>query len=255
MNTIASTPAGIELDGISVILNGVSILSDVTARIERGSVTAIIGPNGGGKTTLLHVILGLVPCRGSIRFPAFGRRPRFGYVPQRIELDRGSPITVRDFLVSGFERRPLWLWRRLTESESAREALSQTGVAHLLERCLGRLSGGELQRVLLAQALLGDPEILLLDEPSSAVDAAGLELFCELLERTHQKRNLTTLLVSHDLSIVTTHAQYVLALNRTVLSCCTTPEALTAVNMERLFGPHSGIHYHTAHPPSDHRHE
>src|SRR5207248_138914 len=157
------TPTAIALDAVSVVRDGVRILEDVTAAIPRGSVTALIGPNGAGKSTLLTAMLGLLPCQGTVRFTAVdGRPPRVGYVPQRLDFDRAAPITVLDFLAMGRQRRPLWFGVRRDVRERALETLRLVDAENLIASRLGRLSGGELQRVQLALALQDDPDVLLM---------------------------------------------------------------------------------------------
>ena len=228
------------LRDVSVELGGFPVLENINCQIERGCLTAIMGPNGAGKTTLLHAILGLLPYKGRIQFGSnrSAGRPRIGYVPQKIDLDRGSPITVRDFLLSGASPRPLWSGtNRLIEAD-CKKALDRVGALSVYHSPIGKISGGESQRVLLAQALLGNPEILLLDEPAAAVDMSGEALFCELLEEVHTDLGLTTLLVTHDLSVVSTHAHHVLCLNRTLICAGLTQEVLSHENLQRVFSPH-----------------
>jgi len=238
----------IELHDVGVRLGGVDILYDVNAEMRCGEVTAIIGPNGAGKSTLLKAIMGLVPHTGKIMFcqehQCGGGTPVIGYVPQHLDFDRGTPINVLDFMSLHDQRVPLWLGHRKAMKKTAEEALSWVGASHLINRSLGKLSGGETQRVLLAFALLGSPDIVLLDEPVSGVDAAGEEIFAELLRKLQAKKYFTVVLVSHDLSVVTQHADRVLCLNKTVRCVGRTIEVLTSENLARLYGPHVGLHYH-----------
>ncbi|MCX6641497.1 MAG: metal ABC transporter ATP-binding protein [bacterium] len=233
----------ITLENVTIELGGKPVIENVSAQIEKGMLTAIMGPNGAGKTTLLHAILGLRPYRGKISFGSFAgaRRPRIGYVPQKVDLDRGSPITVCDFLISGLTTRPLWLGSRKPNKQECLQAAERVGVGSSFHTPIGKVSGGELQRVLLAQALLGNPEVLLLDEPAAAVDISGEAMFCELLQEVHNDLGLTTLLVTHDLSVVTTHAHYVLCVNRTLICAGTTEEVMTTENLNRVFSPHMNL--------------
>lgn len=230
----------ITVENLTVELGGHRILDEVTCEIARAHLTAIMGPNGAGKTTFLQAILGLVPYQGRIRFgySQTAVRPRIGFVPQKIELDRGSPMTVRDFLASGLSRRPLWMGIKRNVTGEITKILNRVGVAGVILSPLGKLSGGELQRVLLAQALLGKPEILLLDEPAAAVDISGEALFCELLDEIHLDLGLTTLLVTHDLSVVATHAHDVLCLHHSLICSGPKDEVLTKSNLQRVFSPH-----------------
>lgn len=238
--------SAVELQDVTVRLDGTLILDRISTRIPRDSVAAIIGPNGAGKTTLLRAMLGLIPFDGRIVWHS--RRgngpPRIGYVPQRLDFDRAASITVLDFLVLGRQRMPIWLGIRPAARVLALSALERVAVAHLAHRPLGKLSGGELQRVQLALALEHDPEILLLDEPVSGVDVAGERLFCDLIDQIHIESRLTVVLVSHELSVVSRHATHVLCLNRELQCAGPTPEVLTAENLSRIYGPHAGLYEH-----------
>lgn len=240
------------LENVGVTLGGVRILYAVNASIERGEVTAIIGPNGAGKTTMLSALLGHLPCTGTIRFlDAEGRpnRPRIAYVPQTLQFDRDAPTTVLDFMALDRQKRPIWFGIKESVRTEAKVALERLAAVHLLDRQLGKLSGGELQRVLLALALQRDPELLMLDEPVSGVDVAGGHLFCDILEDLRTERRLTVVMVSHDLSVVSEHATRVICLNGTVTCQGTTPQVLTPEHLRAIYGPHAGLYLH--HPTDD----
>ena len=239
------SPAALAFEDLGVSRGGVPVLEAVTAHAPLGSCTAIVGPNGAGKTSLLLALLGELPHQGRIRFPASeaagGGRPRLGYVPQRLDFDRGLPLTVAEFLALGFQRRPLCLGLSRTWRRRAAEALALVGADHLARRRLGALSGGELQRALLALALMQEPELLVLDEPAAGVDFRGELLFCELLDSLRASRGFTQLMVSHDLATVTHHATHVICLNRRVVAEGPPAQALTADNLSRVFGLHMGL--------------
>lgn len=232
---------------LRVRLDGFTVLDGVTAAFRRRGINALIGPNGAGKTTLVKALLGLLPFEGRIEFRAEnGRAPRLGYVPQRLDFDRGAPVTVLDLLCAD-QRRPLWLGRSLRARERAAAALARVGADRLLHATLGRLSGGELQRVLVALALLGEPHVLLLDEPVAGVDVAGEAMFCDLLVRLRDEAGLTIVLVSHEMSIVVQHTDHVVCLNERRVQC--EGDALTALsaeNVARVFGYHAAIYEHGA---------
>jgi zinc transport system ATP-binding protein len=246
----------LRLRDVSVTLGGVSVLSHVTFEPAAGKLNAIVGPNGAGKTTLLRAILNVVPYSGAIELgrTADGKPMRIGYVPQRLDFDRAIPLTVLDFLASGLQRYPLWMGYRRRVQGVAAGALQRVGAEGWESRRLGALSGGELQRVLLAMALATEPNILLLDEPVSGVDLAGENLFCDLLGTLQRDGHYTMLLVNHDLSIVTRHADYVVCLNRTVHCAGTVVETLTAENLRRLYGHDVGLFGHSHHHEG-HAHE
>ena len=237
-----SADNAVEFEDVCVSLAGVRILEGVRARVPRGSATAIIGPNGAGKTTLLLSLLGQLAYEGRIRITAaHGQAPRIGYVPQNLAFDRGMPLTVMDVMTMGRQRRPLWLGARAGARAEALALLDGVHARHLAGRRLGALSGGELQRVLLALAIQQDPDVLILDEPSSGVDVAGENLLCELLETLRAQRGFTQIMVTHDLSMVTAHAEYVICLNRRVLGEGETSTVLTASVLAATFGLHLGL--------------
>lgn len=245
MSDHPSTSSAVVFEHLSVEMEGVSILEDVCAVVPRGGCTAVVGPNGAGKTTLLSALLGEVPYRGRIQVD--GGRARIGYVPQRLMFDREMPLTVIEFLVMGTQRLPLWFGVRRRRRSQALELLGAVKAAHLAERRLGALSGGELQRVLLALALQQDPDLLLLDEPAAGVDLQGGQVFCEVLENLRRERGFTQLMVSHDLGTVTHHATHVIGLNRRVVAQGPPREVLTSQNLLAVFGPHMGLFH--AHAP------
>ncbi len=242
--TAADRSHTLEIRNLTVRAGAVEILSGVNVDIRCGEVTALVGPNGAGKTTLLRAILGQVPYTGEIRFCRAGEHghgtPRIGYVPQHLDLDRNAPMTVLDLFSLAPDRRPVFLGASRKRRKEAREALAATGSDHLLQRLLGTLSGGEMQRVLLALALRGNPDILLLDEPVSGVDVAGEELFCDFLARIHGDARFSLVLVSHDLSVVGAHADRVVCLNRRIVCQGATTETLTPETLAAMYG--SGAH-------------
>ena len=183
--TNLSTNAVVTFQDVTVNLGGNTILDRVSASVPQGSCTAIVGPNGAGKTTLLLALLGKVTYEGhiSISCGQEGKRPRVGYVPQRLHIDRGMPLTVLEFMVTGRQRMPLWFGVRQRHSDRAMDLLRSVKMDGLEHRRLGALSGGEMQRVLLALALGQNPDLLVLDEPAAGVDFQGENLFCDLLER------------------------------------------------------------------------
>ena len=230
-------------DNVSVTMGGIRILESVSAAVPKGSTTAVIGPNGAGKTTLLLALLGQIPHEGTIRLidgPS-GGKPRIGYVPQRLEFDRGTPITVMESMVMGLQRMPLWFGPAKAFREKAHAVLAETRVDHMADRRLGVLSGGEMQRVLLALAIQQDPDILILDEPASGVDVAGEDILCELLASLHKKHGFTQVMVNHDMSSVLAHASDVICLNRRVVAWGPVSTTLSDEVLARTFGIHLGL--------------
>jgi len=205
----------VQLEDVWVSLDGVTVLEGVSLTLHEREFVALIGPNGGGKTTLLRVILGLVkPYRGSVQ--VFGRPPEegrrwIGYLPQYSAFDREFPVTVLDVVLMGRYRG---LLKAYTEEdvEAAMRALETVGMAEHIHRRIGHLSGGELQRVLLARALAREPRLLLLDEPMSNIDPEMRESLYRLLVKL--KERMAILLVSHDIAAVSTYVEKVACLNR-----------------------------------------
>ena len=231
----------VRFDGVTVERDGVSILDHVSAIAPKGSCTAIIGPNGAGKTTLLLALLGEIRYQGRIDVSGNGRVPRIGYVPQRLQFDRGMPLTVAEFLAMGLQKQPFWFGVSAALRRQSGERLRLVKAEHLLERRIGALSGGELQRVLLALALQQEPDLLVLDEPSAGVDFQGELIFCEVLDDLRRQQGFTLLMVSHDLATVTHHATHVICLNRKVAAEGAPRHTLTSENLTAIFGMHMGL--------------
>ena len=226
---------------VGVKLGDTPILERINLHMHCGELTALIGPNGGGKTTLFRALVGELPHSGALRFIHHGNvenaRPlRIGYVPQKLELDATSPTTVLDLFAGATSRWPLWLWVPRQVREEARRVLTVVGAESLLTRKLAQLSVGQLQRVLLALALTPVPELLLLDEPMAAMDQAGIELFYQTVSQLRQHYDLSILLVSHDLLAAGRVADRMLFLNRTILCDGLPREVLTSPCIRETFG-------------------
>lgn len=228
---------------VTIIFDGVKILDEVTAQVPRGSCTAIIGPNGAGKTTLLLALLGQISYQGKITIlpQKNSKPPVIRYVPQKLEFDRGMPMTVADLLALDLQKLPLWLGIRSKTQQKIYEALAQVKAEQLYYRRLGTLSGGELQRVLLALALVDSPDILVLDEPAANIDIQGELLICEILERLRRQIGFTQIMVSHDLPLVISHATHVICLNRKVMGQGCPQKALRSGILELTFGIHADL--------------
>ncbi len=224
---------------LGVTLGQHRILEDVNLHVHCGQLTAVIGPNGAGKTTLLKAILGDLPHTGHVHFldSAGSRpdRPLLGYVPQKLEFDATAPTTVRDLFAGAAGRWPVWLGIGRKRSEQIRGLLDRVEVGHLLDRRLGRLSGGELQRVLLALAITPVPNLLLLDEPVSGVDLAGIEIFYRMVSQLRRDYHLSIILVSHDLGAVARFADRIVFLNRTVIADGPPARVLADPQVRRAF--------------------
>ena len=193
-------------NGINKTLAARKILQGIDLEIEEGQIVTLIGPNGAGKTTLVRVLLGLLPVdAGSVYL-----RPglRIGYMPQRMHIESTLPITVQRFLQLSNPR----------SNKKLEEVLEQLIIAHLSQQQLISISGGELQRVLLARALLRDPHLLILDEPAQGVDIAGQSELYELISKIRHENGCSVLMISHDLHLVMSSTDEVVCLNHHV--CC-----------------------------------
>jgi zinc transport system ATP-binding protein len=249
----ASKALAVHTRDLRVALGGRPVLQGVNLQIPTGEIVAIIGPNGAGKTTLLRCLLGLQRIdAGEIRL--LGERdlaaalPRVGYVPQRIALERSFILSVREFLSMRLAETRHWLWWRHARLDRCLgRLLPEWEIEPLLNRPLAELSGGQLQRVLIAFSLLQKPELLLLDEPTAGVDAPGEQTFYELIAEVHRRHRLTVVLVSHDLSMVFRHASWVCALNGVV--CCEgSPEqVMNAESLKQAYGIHVSPYSHHHH--------
>lgn len=193
------------------------VLEDINFQVNEGDFIGIIGPNGGGKTTLIKVILGLVkPQKGQVfirGYPVEKGRKFIGYVPQAIEFDRAFPISVQDVVRMGrlSQNRILKPYNQKDE-KIVQECLEKVEMWHLRHHCIGELSGGERQRVYIARALATKPHILLLDEPTANVDSKVQNNIYELLQQLNE--HITILLVSHDLGAISRHVKTIACLNR-----------------------------------------
>lgn len=215
------------------------IVENVSVSIPRGSIAAVIGPNGCGKTTLLKIFLGLLsPRNGTVRI--LGKSPQqargeVAYVPQRFTFDKTFPITVLEFL-------------QLSHPHSTREKIEQylthLNIADTVHMKLGALSGGQLQRVLIGRATLGDPKILFLDEPAAGIDIAGEQTFYELVRHLHREHRCTVVMVSHELDVVANYADLVLCLNHRLVCQGRPAEVLTPRTLTQLYGKEAGLYRH-----------
>ncbi len=235
----------IKLTNLKVARDGLEILSGCNTTIRPASCLRLLDRTGLGKQHG-QCYPRLIEHTGNVTFewltPNKRQKPRLGFVPQRLDFDRGTPITVLDFLAKGIQRWPLWLGTLPATRESAKQVLRMVKAEHLFVRPLGKLSGGELQRVQLALALQHEPEVLVLDEPVSGVDIVGERNFCELLDQLQREHGFTTLMVTHDLSVVQAHAHWVIGVNKTIRTAGPPDEVLRNERLVDVFGPHSGLY-------------
>ncbi|MBI6667107.1 manganese ABC transporter ATP-binding protein [Pseudomonas syringae] len=234
---IASQGPGIEFNQVSLTLGRTTILDQVHFNVRAGSVHALVGPNGGGKSSLIKTLLGQTPHQGQLSLLWPAAPGLIGYVPQVLEFDRGLPMTVDDFMAAMCQRRPAFLGLSKHYAAAIGEALERVGMQDKRKRRMGALSGGERQRVLLAQGLIPAPQLLVLDEPMSALDEAGIQVFERLLG-DWRRSGVTVLWIEHDLDAVRRLADQVTGLNRRILFDEPAATALTPERLLTLFSAH-----------------
>jgi len=213
----------LEVSGLSVEFDGRVVLENVSFKVYKGEVMAIVGPNGAGKSTIFRALLDLIPYQGKV---SWGEKIKIGYVPQKLALERDMPLTVMEFL-------------KLKDSSGSNihKVLKRVGIhEHIQDIPVGVISGGELQRVLIAWALLGNPNVLLFDEPTSGIDLGGEETIYNLLHKLQGSDELTILLISHDLNVVYQYADNVLCLNKQIVCFGQPNSVLDPKGLAELYG-------------------
>ena len=209
----------LRVENLSVRIGADSILKDVNLHVHCGEMVALIGPNGAGKSTFLKAILGEREYDGVIAFSSPGqrsRKPRIGYVPQSPNFDPSDPVSVADLFTCCLSRRPAFLGLTKSMREQILECLDMVHGADLIDKRVGTLSGGELQRVLLALALEPMPNILILDEPLSGVDVEGMQSLMDMLDEIRHTCDLAILMTTHDFNMLPRYADQVALIDHTV---------------------------------------
>ena len=229
----------LKLNKVSVRIGGDAILKDVSLHVHCGEMVALIGPNGAGKSTILKAILGQREYEGVITFSAPGMRhrkmPRIGYVPQSPAFDPGDPVTVADLFACCQSKRPAFLGLGRDDREKVLECLDRVHGKELIDKRVGTLSGGELQRVLLALALEPLPNILILDEPLSGVDVEGMESLMDMLDEIRKTYDLSILMTTHDFGTLPRYADQVILVDHSVLRQGTPEDVLDSEEFRNVF--------------------
>lgn len=221
-------------NNLNLTLGGNHILQDISFSVRPGTIHCILGPNGGGKTSLIRSLLGQMPHEGEIKISWNHKKQVTGYVPQALDFDRTLPLTVGDFMAMICQGRPVFLGRGRGKRKTISATLKQVGMAEKINYQFGGLSGGERQRVLLAQALLPEPDLLILDEPASGLDKKGAEIMRSILLELNS-RGTTLLMIHHDLAEVRSISTMVTCINRRVIFSGPPETMLTAENILTIF--------------------
>ena len=228
----------LRIQDLSVRIGKDSILQDVNLHLHCGQIVALIGPNGAGKSTLLKTVLGEREYDGVISFSVPGQRNRkavIGYVPQSPTFDPGDPVTVSDLFACCMSRRPAFLGLSKGFRNHILSCLERVHGEELIDKRIGTLSGGELQRVLLALALDPVPNILILDEPLSGVDVEGMEVLMDMLDELRQDYDLSILMTTHDFTMLPRYADHVVLIDHAVISQGTPEEVLGSEGFRNAF--------------------
>ncbi len=223
----------LEVKNLTVELDREKIICNLSFKVKEGDTITILGPNGAGKTVLLKTLLGILPYRGEIKWK---EGIKVGYVPQRLPFIKTLPMSVKEFFKLKEERE-----------KEIKKILNSIGFSDdFLNKKIANLSSGQFQRILVGFALLKNPEVLLFDEPMSGIDISGQESIYKLLERLKKEKNLTILLVTHDLSVVFKFSNYVICLNKCPICQGSPKEILTLENLQKLYGQELRFyqHYH-----------
>ena len=234
----------VEIENLSVKSRKDILLDNVNLEFHCGQLTALIGRNGAGKTTLLKAILGEKKYTGKIHYEKHdGKEMKniiIGYVPQQLLFDKSMPVSVADFMMATKTKKPVWLGYSKQQKQNLKNRLQEMDCEHILDRKLGDLSGGELQRVLLTMAIEPMPDLLILDEPVSGVDATGLDLFYKKVTYLRNTYHIAVLLVSHDLALIRRYADKVVLLDKTVAEQGDAEDVFQTKAFQQTFGYFAG---------------
>ncbi len=224
----------LKVEKLNVRLEKEEIIKDLSFEVREGDVLTILGPNGAGKTVLLKALLGVLPSKGEIKWE---KEVKIGYVPQRLPFIKETPMSVKDF----FELKG-------ASKKEIEKTLNSVGFEDsFLNKNIGELSSGQFQRILIAWALIEDSDVLLFDEPTTGIDIGGEETIYTLLTKLKEKRNLTILLVTHDLSVVFKFSNFVICLNKCPICQGVPKEVLSSETLYKLYGEEVKFYEHHKH--------
>lgn len=229
----------LEVKNLGVKFDSETVLKDISFSLKKGEAMAVIGPNGAGKTVLFKALLGLLPHSGELKWK---EGVTIGYAPQKFFIDRSMPITVREFFL--LKSKKFWFPSADFIQHIDHELLLVGLDKKILDKSMGEISGGQLQRILIAWAMLDHPAVLLFDEPTSGVDAGFEETVYHILRKLQQERGTTVLLISHELNIVYQYADQVVCLNKKMVCHGPPAEVLTPQDLASLYGK-GGFYHHS----------
>lgn len=245
----ANNKLSLKVENLGFSYPGISepALDNISFSLKPNTINILIGPNGSGKSTLLKSILGILSSSGEITFydekgeKISRKESHIGYVPQKFNFDTSIPITVNEFL-----KLTLSSCKRHTggSENQISKALKEVNATNLRYKKLGDLSGGQLQRIILARALFHHPKLLILDEPESGIDMEGERFFYEVLDKLVKEKRVTALIASHEMEIVNKYADQVLCINKTIVCAGSSAQALTDKTFSKLYGSHNKPHNH-----------
>lgn len=231
----------LRVEDLGVSFGKQPVLEGLSFDVLKGDVLAIVGPNGAGKTVLFRTLLATLPHSGKIKW---SKQIQIGYVPQKVSIERSFPVSVGEFLrMKGASEAEVWESLQAV-GISHRDEQGSHHTSHFLTSRLGEISGGELQRVLIAYALINHPDVLLFDEPTAGIDIGGEETIYSLLEKLHKEHKLTILLITHDLGVIYRYANKVLCLNHGNARFGTPKETMTEKTLEELYGAKVNLYHH-----------
>jgi len=234
----------LRIQDLTVKIGTETILQNINLHVHCGEMIALIGPNGAGKSTLIKTILGQQPYDGIISFSIPGQRNRkakIGYVPQSPTFDPGDPVSVADLFSCCMSKRPAFLGLSKAMRQKVLACLERVQGENLIDKRVGALSGGELQRVLLALALEPLPNILILDEPLSGVDVEGMETLMDMLDEIRKTYDLSIIMITHDFSMLPQYADQVVLMDRQLICQGTPREVLDSDDFRRVFHRKGGV--------------
>jgi zinc transport system ATP-binding protein len=249
-------PAVFEVHGLRYQVNNQEILKNLSLIIKKGDYCAVIGPNGGGKTTLIRILLGLEKASsGEIKlfgkaFKDFHEWNKIGYVPQRVaQVDTNFPATVYEVVQMGLSASRKRFAKKSDRRQAIESSMLKMDVLHLQDKLIGELSGGQRQRVMIARALASHPEVLILDEPNTGVDVKSQHRFYELLRELNHNEGMTILFITHDVGVIADDIGRLFTVNQSLLTCNNPKEATSCDAMSKLYGidAHAIYNHHHHH--------